>query len=86
MGHPTFFFSAGERHNPDVRRLCICFEIHIDHAEDHPLAIGRDFGFAQALELHHVFEGEGMLGLGQGRKCKRKSKEGEKKMAHEGNP
>ena len=61
--------STGRGHDPDVRRLRVGFEIDIDHAEDHPLAVGRNFRLADALELHHVFEGEGMLGLGECGAC-----------------
>ena len=53
-----------QRHDPDVRRLRVGSEIDIDHAEDYPLAVGRDLRIADALQLHHVVEGEGMLGLG----------------------
>jgi hypothetical protein len=52
-----------------VRRLRVGSEIDIDHAEDHPLAVGRNLRLAHALELHHVFEGEGMLGLRKSGKC-----------------
>ena len=58
-----------QRHDPDVRRLGVGFEIDVDHAEDHPLAVGRNLRLAHALQLHHVVEGEGMLGLSDGGKC-----------------
>jgi hypothetical protein len=68
-----------------MRRLGVGFETYINHAEDHPLAIGRDFRLAYALELHHVFEGEGMLGLGEGGKSENdKGKKNEKETAHDG--
>ena len=41
------------------------FEVDIDRAERDPFAIGRNDRLADALELHHVFEGEGTLGLGE---------------------
>ena len=80
MCHPS------ERHDPHMRRLGVGFEIHVDHAEDHPLAVGRNLGLAHALQLHHVFEGERMPGLGEGGKCERKHKKGKKKTAHEEPP
>ena len=48
-----------------MRRLRVCCQIDIDHAEDHPLAVGRNFRFPHALELHHVFEGERVFDLGE---------------------
>ncbi len=64
----TCFFFCTEWHDPDVRRLRVRFEIDIQHAEDHPLAIRRNFRLAHALQFHHVFKGKGMLGLGERRK------------------
>ena len=71
-----------------MRRLRIGFQIDVDHAEDHPLAVGRNLRIADALQLHHVFEGEGMLSLSESGKSKRKCKyeKREKKTAHEGPP
>ena len=57
-----------------MRRLGVGFKIDVDHAEDHPLAVGRNLRIAHALQLHHVFEGEGMLGLGDGEKTRSEEK------------
>ena len=48
-----------------MRRLGVLFEIDIDGAEGDPLAVGRDDRLADALQLHHVFERERALGLGE---------------------
>ena len=56
--------AASDGDDPEMRRLGVGVEVDVDRAERHPLAVGRNDGFADALELHHVFEGEGMLGLG----------------------
>jgi len=61
-----------QRDDPDVRRLCIRGQIHVDHAEEHPLAVGRGHRLADALQLHHVFESKGVLGLGEGGKREKK--------------
>ena len=66
---------AHQGHDPDVRRLRVGFEIDVDHAEDHPLAVGRNLRIAHALQLHHVVEGEGMLGLGDEREGRRQERE-----------
>ena len=55
-----------QRDDPDVRSLRVRCQIHVDRAEEHPLAVGRRHGLADALQLHHVFEREGVLGLGEG--------------------
>jgi len=52
-----------ERYDPDVRGLLVGGEIDIYGAEDDPLSIGRWHWFADALQLHHVFEGERVFGL-----------------------
>src|SRR5208283_5744852 len=70
--------------DPDVRRLGVGCEIDVDHAEDHPLAVGRDLRIADALQLHHVFKGEGMFGLGRGERCQcGKHEKIKKNTAHE---
>jgi hypothetical protein len=94
MGHPTLFLVPAffirvfliriEGNDPDVRGFGVGFEIYVDHAKDYPLTVGRDFGRAHALELHHVFEGEGMLGLGCGGYCECDQSKGENEAAHEG--
>ena len=66
IGDDLALLTSGRRHDPDVRRLGVGRQIHVDHAEDHPLAVRRNLRLADALELHHVFEGEGMLGLRKG--------------------
>ena len=43
-------------------------------------------GIAHALQLHHVFEGEGMLGLGESGKSEGEYEKREKKTAHEEPP
>src|SRR5208283_2439275 len=77
------------RHRPDphMGRLRIGLEIHIDHAEDHPLAVRRNLRLAHALQLHHVFEGKRMFGLRKTRKreCD-KSEENKGATTHEGLP
>ena len=65
IGNKNAFLSSGQGDNPDMRRLGIGFEIDIDHAEEHPLAIRRRHGFAHALQFHHVFKREWMFGLPQ---------------------
>src|SRR3981081_3996 len=84
MGHPNLFFSGGKRHDPDVGRLCVGLEIHINHAEDHPLAVRRDFRLTHALEFHHVFKSERKLGWSavRGRGCAQ-SKKSQEEPAHE---
>jgi hypothetical protein len=75
---------ASRGHNPDMRRLRVGFEAHIDHAEEHPPAIGRDLRIADALQLHHVLEGEGMLLLSDsGHGKSNESESGKKKTTHE---
>src|SRR6266852_4612169 len=69
-----------------MRRLDVGFEINVDHAENHPLAVGRNLRIADALQLHHVVEREGMLGLGDTGESKDESKKEEKKTAHERTP
>ena len=49
-----------------MRRLGVSVEADVNGGKRYPLAIRRDGGLADALELHHVFKGEGMLGLGLG--------------------
>ena len=67
-----------------MRRLRVGFEIDVDHAEDHPLTVGRHLRISDALQLHHVVEREGMLGLSQSGEGEGKNEKGEKKTAHEG--
>jgi hypothetical protein len=67
-----------------VRRLGIRREVHVDRTEDDPFAIGRGHRLLDALQRHHVFEGEGMLGLGKNRKCKKKDKGKKNDTAHGG--
>ena len=44
-------------------------QIDVNSREQHPLSVRRDFGLLDALERHHVFEGEGVfLGLSEGKK------------------
>ena len=50
------------------------------------LPSGETHGLADALQLHHVFESEGMFGLSEGGKSKRKYEKREKKTAHEEPP
>src|SRR5580700_7708521 len=71
IGDDLFLLTSGRRHDPDVSRLGVGLEIHIDHAEDHPLAVGRNLRLAHAPELHHVFKSEGALGLRDGRESER---------------
>lgn len=59
-----------KRHDPDVWRLCVRREVYIHSSKEHPFAVGRDLRLLDALQLHHVFKGEGMFGLGEGRKSK----------------
>jgi len=47
-----------------VRRLGVLIEVDLNGGERNPLAVGRDGGLTDALELHHVFESEGVPGLG----------------------
>src|ERR1700733_4956695 len=63
MRQPTFFFVDRQRNDPDMWRFRVSFEIDVDNAEDHPLAVGRNYRLTDALELHHVFESEGSFGL-----------------------
>src|SRR5271157_4198587 len=85
IGDDLSLLTSGRRHDPDVRRLRIGLEIHIDHAEDHPLAVGRNLRLADALQLHHVFESKGMLDLREGGQRKNdEGKKNEKETAHEG--
>jgi hypothetical protein len=65
IGNDLALLTSCRRHDPDVRRLGVGLEIHIDHAEDHPLAVRRNFRLSHALQLHHVFESEGVFGLGE---------------------
>ena len=55
-------FSARRRHNPKMRLLRVCREVHINRGEYDPLPIGRGHRFTHALEGHHVLEGERSLG------------------------
>ncbi len=48
-----------------MRRAGVGVKAYIDRAKGDPFAIGRDNRLADALELHHGFEGEGLLGLGE---------------------
>jgi hypothetical protein len=74
---------GAERHDPHMWRLRIGRQIDIGHAEDHPLAVGRNLRIADALQLHHVVESERMLSLGKSGNCERKNKKGQKNTAHE---
>ena len=65
-----------QRDDPDVGGLFVRGQIHIDSAEQHPLAVRRGHGLADAFQLHHVFESEGMLALGE---CGKSEKKNEKK-------
>ena len=76
-----FFLTTGAGHDPDVRRLRVGSEIDVGHAEDYPLPVGRDLRVADALQLHHVFEREGMLGLGESRNGECKNKKRQKNTA-----
>ena len=86
-GGTLCFPLTSERHNPDVRGLLVRREIHIDRGEQNPLAIRRRHRLADALQLHHVFESEWMLDLGEGgksqRKNEQKSKEQKNQTAHD---
>jgi hypothetical protein len=75
-----------QRDDPDVRRLRVHFQIHVDYAEDDPPAVGRDLRIADALQLHHVFKCEGMLGLGESGKSEGENEKREKKPAHKRPP
>ncbi len=55
-------FSAGGRHNPEMRNLRVRFQVHIDRVKHDPLAIRRWHRLADPFQLHHVFEGEGTFG------------------------
>jgi hypothetical protein len=57
--------ASGNGNDPQMRLSCVRLERDIDGAERHPLAVGRHREVADTLQLHHVFEGEGALGLGQ---------------------
>ena len=59
-----FCLAAGHRHDPQVWRFGVRLKTHIDGTECHPPAIRGDRRLADTLELHHVFESEGMFGLG----------------------
>ena len=65
-----------QRHDPDVRRLRIRGQIHVDRAKQHPFPIRRRHRLADPLQLHHVFKSEGMFGL---RECRKRKKQNEKK-------
>jgi hypothetical protein len=85
LGKELSFLTSSRGHNPDVRRLGVGFEIDIDHAADYPLAVGRNLRLADALQLHHVFESERMLGLGDGGKCEwDQNEKSQEETAHEG--
>jgi hypothetical protein len=66
-----------------VWRLRVRREINVDDTEDHPLAVRRNLRVSDALELHHVVEGEGVLGLSESGKSKCEHEKREKKTAHE---
>ena len=68
-------FAAGDGHDPQMRRAGVGFEADIDRAEGDPFAVGRDNRLADALELHHVVEGEGTLGLGESGNREREQEE-----------
>ncbi len=82
VARPHTFRCTVQRHDPDVRGLLVRRQIHIDRREQHPLAVGRRHRLANALQLHHVFESEGMLGLRKCRKGEEKNEE-KSKTAHE---
>src|ERR1041385_9564629 len=46
-----------------MRSLCVRRQVHIHGGKQDPLAIGRGHRLLHPLELHHVFEGEGMFFL-----------------------
>ena len=71
-----------KRHDPDMRSFLVRREIDIDRAEQHPLAVGRGHGLGHALERHHVFEGEWMLGLREAGDYRKHSKEQDEYTAH----
>src|SRR5579863_1099337 len=58
IGDNFTLLTSSSWNDPDVWRLGVSSEFHIHDAEDDPFAVGRDFGLADALELHHVFKGE----------------------------
>ena len=64
VGTLTLRLPGANRHDPEVRRLGVALEIYIHGAEGHPLAIRGDRRLADTLQLHHIFEGEGIFGLG----------------------
>ena len=55
--------AAADGNDPQMRLARVLVEVDVHRAEADPLAVGRDDGLADALELHHVFEGEGTLAL-----------------------
>ena len=62
--------------------LLIRGQVDIDGAEQHPLAVGRGHRLANALERHHVFKSEGMLGLREGGDYGKDCKEQDEYTAH----
>src|SRR5580692_2930789 len=83
-GDDLTLLASRRGNNPEVWSLGVGLEIYINHAENHPLPVGRNFGLAHALQFHHVFECEGMFGLGKGGKSEGKKQKGKNKTAHEG--
>ena len=81
-GCPSSAWLSPQRHDPYVRRLLVRGQVHIHRAEQHPLAIRRWHRLANALQLHHVFESEGMPGLRKGGKRK-KQNEKKNKTPHD---
>jgi len=54
-------FTATGRHNPQMRNLRIRGEIDIFAIEHDPFPIRRRYRRADALQRHHILEGEGMF-------------------------
>ena len=51
--------APGQGDDPEVRVARVGRQVHVGLAVEHPLAVGRDLGIGQALELHHLGGGEG---------------------------
>jgi hypothetical protein len=66
-----------------MRRLRVCFQIDINSREEYPFAIWRDRRFLHTLQLHHVFEGEGMFSLSGSNQSRKEAKD-KSTRAHEG--
>src|SRR5215469_665931 len=54
-----------ERRDPNVRLARVLLQVNINHAEQHPAAIGRRHRLVDALQRHHVFKCERPPGLSQ---------------------